>query len=88
MNCAGFCSDSPLYLFSDVARGMPTNGDCRNEIVNEIKQYSSAYAGGMLAVGIVGLVGWVMSFAICRFTSRKFKGKNEYDFAKYGMTKE
>lgn len=33
MKCAGFCSDSPLYLFSDVRNGIPENGDCRNEIV-------------------------------------------------------
>ena len=88
MQCAGFCTESPLYLFSDVRTGVPQNGDCRTEIVEMIRHYSGAYAGVMLAVGIVGLVGWTMSFAICNIKGRKFKGKNNYNYAKYGMTKE
>jgi len=88
MKCAGFCSDSPLYLFSDVRKGIPTNGDCRNEIVDRLHTYAAVYAGAMLAIGILGLVGWGMSFAICFISTRKFKGRNNYDYAKYGVSKE
>jgi hypothetical protein len=46
------------------------------------------YAGVMLSIGILGLTGWAMSFAICFISTRKFKGRNNYDYAKYGMSKE
>lgn len=42
----------------------------------------------MLAIGVLGLAGWAMSFAICFLSSRKFKGRNNYDYAKYGTSKE
>jgi hypothetical protein len=88
MSCAGFCSDSPLYLFSDVRKGIPANGDCRNEIVDRLHTYSAVYAGAMLVIGILGLTGWGMSFAICFISTRKFKGRSNYDYAKYGISKE
>ena len=88
MECAGLCSESPIYLFSDVRNGIPKNGDCRDEIVDTLHQYAAVYAGCMLAVGLIGLIGWTMSFAICYLSSRKFKGRSNYDFAKYGISKE
>jgi hypothetical protein len=36
MSCAGICSESPLFLFSDVRNGIPENGDCRSEIVEKL----------------------------------------------------
>lgn len=88
MSCAGFCSQSNLFLFSDVRNGIPKNGDCKAEIVNVLHKHASIYAGVTLGVGLIGLVGWSMSFAICFLTSKKFKGKDNYDYAKYGFSKE
>lgn len=88
MKCAGFCTDSQLFLFSDVRSGVPENGDCRQEIVEVLHKYAAVYAGAMLGIGLIGLIGWTMSFAICYLSSRKFKGRSQYDPNKYGMSKE
>ena len=86
--CAGFCTDGNYYLFSDVRNGLPVNGNCKHEIVETVKQSATPIGVILLVVGGIGFIGMAMSFVICNFSSRKFKGKQEYNYAKYGTTKD
>lgn len=86
--CAGFCEDGDYYLFSDVRNGVPKNGNCKQEIVDSVKNNATPFSVVLISLGLVGLIGMAASFAICNMTSRKFKGEAPYNFAKYGMTKD
>jgi len=64
------------------------NGNCKHEIVESVKQNASPFGVVLIIIGGLGFVGMVLSFVICNMASRKFKGKSEYNFAKYGTTKD
>jgi len=42
----------------------------------------------LLVIGGIGLMGTIMSFAICKMTSRKFRGQAQYNYNKFGMSKD
>jgi len=73
-------------LFSDVRNGVPKNGNCKAEIAQSISKSASPYAIILLIIGGIGLVGAIMSFLICRMTSRKFNGQAQYNFNKFGLS--
>ena len=56
--------------------------------MESVKQNATPIGVVLIAVGGIGFVGMAMSFVICNLTSRKFKGKSEYNYAKYGTTKD
>ena len=84
--CAGFCTDGDYYLFSDVRNGVPKNGNCKKEIAEAVKRNATPYAVILLVVGCVGLLGTIMSYCICKMTSRKFRGQAQYNYNKFGMS--
>jgi len=85
--CAGFCTEGSYYLFSDVRNGVPKNGNCKQEIVQSVKNHATPYAIVLLVIGALGLAGTILSFIICRLSGRKFKGEPMYNYNKFGMTK-
>ena len=86
--CAGFCTDGSYYLFSDVRNGVPKNGNCKKEIAESVKRNATPYAVVLLVIGGIGLMGTIMSFCICKMTSKKFRGQAQYSYNKYGMSKD
>ena len=86
--CAGFCTDGSYYLFSDVRNGVPVNGNCKHEIVETVQRNATPFGTVMVVIGVIGFVGTAMSFAICNMQSRKYKGQSQYNFNKYGMSKD
>ena len=66
---------------------MPKNGECMDEIVKSVKNHATPYAVILLVIGALGLAGTILSFIICRLTSRKFNGKPMYNYNKFGMSK-
>lgn len=86
--CAGFCTDGSYYLFSDVRNGVPEHGNCKHEINEAVRNNASPFAVVLMIIGCLGFVGMGMSFVICNFSSRKFKGQQQYNYAKYGTTKD
>ena len=88
MQCAGFCTEGSYYLFSDVRNGVPINGNCKSEIVEKVQKNATPFGVVMLTIGLVGFAGMVLSFVICNLSSRRFKGQPQYNYAKYGMSKD
>jgi len=86
--CSGFCSDANFYLFSDVRNGPPTAGTCKSKIINAVSRHASLFAGILISIGCIGLIGFGMSFAVCNMQRRKYHAKEFYDYSKWGMSKE
>ena len=86
--CSGFCSESKFFLFSDVRNGPPTEGTCKAKIINLVSKHASLYAGLLISIGCIGLIGFGMSFAVCNMQRRKYHAKEFYDYSKWGMSKE
>ena len=68
--------------------GVPKNGNCKHEIVQSVQNNAAPFGVVLIVIGAIGLIGMAMSFMICNMTSRKFKGQAQYNFAKYGTSKD
>ena len=55
--------------------GVPVNGNCKHEIVESVKKNATPFSVVLIIVGGLGFIGMAMSFVICNFTSRKYKGQ-------------
>jgi len=86
--CSGFCSESKFFLFSDVRNGPPTGGTCKAQIINTVGKHANLFAGILISVGFIGLIGFGMSFAVCNMQRRKYHAKEFYDYSKWGMSKD
>jgi len=87
-SCSGFCEPSNFYLFSDVRNGPPTAGTCKSKIIGAIDNHASLFAGSLISIGLVGLIGFGMSFAVCNMQRRKYYAKEFYDYSKWGTSKD
>ena len=66
--------------------GVPKGGNCKAEIAASVKKNATPYAIVLLVIGGIGLAGTILSFMICKMTSRKFRGEAQYNFNKFGLS--
>ena len=66
---------------------MPVNGNCKNELVQSVKNNATPFGVVLIILGAVGLIGMTMSFVICSMHKRKQQGEQKYDFNKWGNSK-
>lgn len=69
-NCAGVCSKSDFYLFTDVNRGIPEES-CKRAIGLQLGTYAHPKGWSMIMIGLLGLCGTL--FAICVYNARRRK---------------
>jgi len=62
--CAGICSDTNFFLFSDVRNGPPKK-KCRTQLIESVNKNATFFASWLMVIGIIGLAGFVLSFTIC-----------------------
>lgn len=82
-NCAGICYNPTYFQFSDVSKG-PTSNDCQDELTQLFEEHAVKYGVLMICVGVIGLIGFGTSFAIC-YLKRKGLPSNFYKHEKYGL---
>ena len=74
-------------MFSDVRNGVPANGSCKDSIVHAVGQKSVIWAVVLLVIGVIGFTGLAMSFSICYLQRKSYQGKQFYNSAKWGTSK-
>jgi hypothetical protein len=67
------CPSISLIKFDVFHRGFPNN-DCKDEFLTMISQYSAAGAGFMFSIGLLGMAGFGLSFAIVYIRPRILMG--------------
>lgn len=68
--CAGICEDPKYFLFSKVSLG-PPNNNCRDEMQEFLSKNVNLYAGFLMAVGVMGMLSFGLSFSICYMRGKK-----------------
>ena len=76
--CAGICTLPDFFIFSDVGMGTP-KGVCKDSAVSAVHKGIWTYANLCFGAVGVGLIGIIMSLAVCLFN----KTKPQYTWEKY-----
>ena len=73
-NCAGVCTTSTYYVFSDVNRGMPTD-ECAQKLMDTLLTYSKQIGAVTIVIAIALLLVMVFSCCLCCHPQKK----NEFE---------
>ncbi|CDW91127.1 tetraspanin family protein [Stylonychia lemnae] len=79
--CSGICTVPPYLLFSNVELGPPT-GNCKDELTKWIQENSNIYAGFLMFVGILGMIGFSFSFLIFYMKKKGLSTNQLFKFQK------
>ena len=64
MNCSGVCNSEKYYMFSDVNKGIPSDG-CRNEIIKYVGKYFYVVAVASIVLALFYLMAIISGGCLC-----------------------
>ena len=82
-NCAGVCTPSSYYLFTDVNRGKPV-GNCKSAISEKLGTYIHPKGWAMIFIGGLGFLACLLAFCIFNVKrSKQFMPLFAYNSSEY-----
>ena len=83
--CSGWCNKYPIFLFSNINNGIPTNDACYEYFIKYLKYYSLKSSFSFYTIALFTIIIEVFACCFCCHPDRNKRAKRMYPYIKYEL---